>query len=213
MKLKDMPKLSSPFFREEKEEGYIVVPRFNRDYEWILDPEKVIATEKFDGTNVSVYVEDGNIKRVLNRTNPIDIWKSQKCYVEGIKRAIDEGKFKPGRMTDGQYFGELIGEKIQSNPYGVTGHLWLPFEYIKEHYGFKFYNRDFLPENNLSKDSTDQELYDAFRDLFMNLKSLWFMKKKESKQPEGIVFHNVETGEMCKLRVDMWDFSKKGGRE
>jgi hypothetical protein len=60
----------------------------------------------------------------------------------------------------------------------------------------------------LTKDSTDEELYNAFRSLFMELKSLWFRKRGIEEQPEGIVFHNLKTGEMCKLRIDMWDFFK-----
>jgi hypothetical protein len=32
------------------------------------------------------------------------------------------------------------------------------------------------------------------------------MKKKGiDKKPEGIVFHNLKTGEMAKLRLDMFD--------
>jgi len=37
---------------------------------------------------------------------------------------------------------------------------------------------------------------------------LWFRKYGVEKQPEGIVFHNKFTGEMCKLRVDMFEWYK-----
>ena len=139
-KYHDMPKLLSPFKREDIKGKYICTNKIEECCNWIFDSEKVIATEKFDGTNLSVIIKDGKIIRVLNCTNLIDIWNSSMWFYNGIKRAIDEKKFKPEMLPDGQYFGELIGEKIQGNPYKVEGHLWLPFNYIKEHFAFKFYN-------------------------------------------------------------------------
>jgi len=214
MLLKDMPKLESPFEREEiKGIGYVCVPKFRKEYKWILDKDKVIATEKFDGTNVSIYVENGDIKKVLNRENNIDIWKSKKRYYDGVKNAIDTKKFKLYMATDGQYFGELIGNKIQGNPYDLKEVIWLPFNYIQNHYYFKFYY-DWLDENfkvldvDVKYDLTDDFYYEKFSELFKNLKSIYFRSKGIEKAPEGIVFYNKETRQMCKLRVDMWDWYK-----
>jgi hypothetical protein len=205
MKIRDMPKLESPFEREDTTTGYVCVPRFKREFGWILDQDLVNPQEKFDGTNVSVVLQEGRITRIFNRTNIIDVWKSKIWFFQGIKRAIDEGKFKPDFLLDGQYFGELCGPKVNCNPLELDEHLWIPFDYCKEHYYFKFYT-GWLAEKGLSDQSTDQELYDAFRELFQNLKSLWFRQRGIEKRPEGIVFHNKKTGEMCKLRCDMWDF-------
>ena len=211
-KLADMPKLESPFEREEiPGKGYVCVPKFKREFCWIIQPDKVIATEKFDGTNVSVYLEDGRIKAILNRENRIDIWKDQAHFYEGIKNAIDEKKFKPNRLLDGQYFGELIGPKLQGNPYNITKPLWLPFDWVKENYMYKFYN-DWLLENfPEDKELIDEYVYDKFETLFRDLRSLWFRQKENgrAKHPEGIVFHNKETGEMCKLRLDMFGMCKR----
>lgn len=204
MKIEDFPKLESPFERVVTDKGYVVTPKLKEEYRWILDKDTVIATEKFDGTNCSVLIEDGNIKAVFNRKNRIDVWKSHKMYYDGIKRAIDEGKLKPERLTDGQYFGELIGEKINGNPYRLYGHLFLPFDYVKEHYLFKFYYK-WLDEE-IKDGMSDDYLFMKFSELFYNLKSLYFRKHKEEKSPEGIVFHNRETGEMCKLRLDMFSW-------
>lgn len=205
--LEDFPKLESPFERMEINGKYVVIPKLKPEYLWILDKDTVIATEKFDGTNCSVLVEDGKIKVVMNRKNRIDIWKSHKMYYDGIKRAIDEKKFQLERLKDGQYFGELIGEKINGNPYRLEGHLFLPFEYIKKHYLFKFYY-DWLDEEIDLQKITHKEVYYKFSELFYNLKSLYFRKFKEDKAPEGIVFWNRETGEKCKLRIDMFDWYK-----
>jgi len=206
MELKNMPKIESPFEREEiKGIGYVCVPKFRNEFSWILDKDKVIATEKFDGTNVCVYVEDGQIKKIMNRTNNINIWRDKYWFYTGIKRAIEEKKFKLDFLLDGQYFGELLAPKIQGNPYELEEPLWLPFNYVKEHYVFKFYY-DWLEENIEEFKINNNHLYNKFSDLFKNLKSLFFRKRGVEKIPEGIVFHNKETGEMCKLRADMFDW-------
>ncbi len=206
MQLKDMPKLECPFERANvKGVGYVCVPKFRREFQWILDKDKVIATEKFDGTNVSVYIEDGTIKRVLNRTNNVDVWKRKNWFYNGIKRAIDEGKFKLDMLINGQYFGELMGEKINGNPYELDEPLWLPFDYVKKHYYFKFYY-DWLSDKFPEKTIIDKYVYEQFSDLFKSLKSLWFRTKGKEIAPEGIVFYNKETGKMCKLRGDMFDW-------
>jgi len=207
--IKDMPKLKSPFERGDVNGKHKCLPIFCEDYHWILNPEKVIATEKFDGTNVSVIIEDGDIKYVLNRTNKIDLWKSKEWFYNGIKRAIDEKKFNPNLCSDGQYFGELIGSKIQGNPYGLDSPLWLPFDYVKKHYAFKFYN-NWLKEKKLNHLENviigSKEPYNDFSELFKELKSLWFRKRGLEKSPEGIVFYNKDNGDMCKLRCDMFDW-------
>jgi len=202
MNIKDFPKILSPFKREEINGAYVCVPKFREEFKWILDSEKVIASEKFDGTNTSCVVENGTIKFILNRTNRIDLWKSSPWFYTGVRRAINEGKFKPQMLDDGQYFGELIGRKIQGNPYDLEDALWLSFDYIKKHLSFNFYH-EWLKEQDFS---TDENIYNAFSELFKELKSLYFRKKGIERQPEGIVFHNKETGEMCKLRIDMFDW-------
>jgi hypothetical protein len=206
-RLIDMPKLESPFEREDiKGIGYVCVPKFKQEFIWILQKDVVIATEKFDGTNVSVYVEDGNIKYIMNRTNRIDIWKNQFHFYTGIKRAIEEKKFKPEMLGDGQYFGELLGPKLQGNPYELDTPLWLPFYYVQEHFSFKFYYK-WLEENFLDDTSyNDEYVFNKFSELRQNLKSLYFRKRGIEKAPEGIVFYNKLTGEMCKLRIDMFDW-------
>ena len=210
MILKDMPKLECPFEREVINNRYICVPKFKEEFQWILNPSKVIATEKFDGTNVSVFIEDGCVKKILNRTNHIDIWKNKWWFYTGIKKAMEDKKFKPEMLTDGQYFGELIGGKINGNPYKLEESIWLPFYYIKKHYAFNFYNVWLNDVNEFPEDTPkvefDKYYFEKFSELFKNLKSLYFRQRKIEKAPEGIVFYNKDTGDMCKLRMDMFDW-------
>jgi len=209
MQLRDMPKLESPFEREDKKGiGYVCIPKFKREFNWILDKDKVLMTEKFDGTNVSVYTEDNHVKKILNRKNNINIWKQKDWFYKGVKNAIEKKHFKIDLMVDGQYFGELIGPKINGNPYNLDEPIWLPFEYLRRRYTFKFYY-DWLDENFPSKvDQTDEYIYIKLSDLIKTLKSLWFRQQKKEQIPEGVVFYNKETGKMCKLRADMFEWFK-----
>jgi len=51
----DMPKLLSPFYREEINKNYVCVPKIRDEFRWVFT-EEAIAVEKLDGTNVSVVV-------------------------------------------------------------------------------------------------------------------------------------------------------------
>lgn len=212
--IKDFPKLESPFEREMIDNDYVCVPKLKEEYRWFVT-DKCLATTKLDGTNVSVIVKDGKIVRVLNRTNIIDIWKSGKWFYEGIKTSIDNENFIPDMIADGQYFGELIGERINSNPYQIQGHRWVPFEHLKKKYYFKFWN-DIIKECEGIKDN---EIFDIITNVF---KGLWCIYKRqlgikgevnentkfEGLAGEGIVFYNTDDGRMCKLRRDMFKFFK-----
>jgi len=206
IKIKDFPKLESPFERQEIKGNYICIPKLRDEFRWILDKEKVQAQEKFDGTNCSIIIQDGCIKAVMNRTSRIDIWKSGKQFYEGVKQAIDDKKLKPEMLSDGQYFGELIGEKLNSNPYDINGHLFMPFDYVSNHYYFKFYTG--WLEEEIKSGMNDKEIFNKFIELFKCLKSIYFRSKGIEKHPEGIVFYNKLTNQMCKLRMDMFDFYK-----
>ena len=175
MVIKDFPKLESPFDREEiKDVGYVCVPKFKREFSWILNKNICIPTEKFDGTNVSVVVQDGKIIKVLNRTNIIDLWKAHEHFFNGVKQSVEEKKFVPDFLEDGQYFGELIGKHLNGNPLELEKSVWLPFDYIKVHYCFRFYS-DWLDEKKLDDKSSDKELYEAFKGLFDENKNIQYI--------------------------------------
>ena len=91
------------------------------DYEqWkVQSKHKFYVTEKLDGTSATFYVKDGefgvcsrNLELLENEGNTF--WK--------VARELDlENKMKSlGKNISLQ--GELIGEGIQGNPYGVKGH-------------------------------------------------------------------------------------------
>lgn len=143
--LSDFPKIQCPFIRQSfhvqkqafrkhgsalklrKPEVYLVVDRVNPGYEWVFDHPDTIAVEKLDGTNVKILTEGGRLVAVQNRMNPIDplqIMKGKAFIMEGVLMSTAKGLVEP----DGEQAGELIGPKVQGNPYKLPMHEWYPFE-------------------------------------------------------------------------------------
>ena len=195
IKIRDFPKLKSPFVRKEIDGQYIVTPEIDLDCKWVFDDTPSICVEKLDGTNVSILVEDNEIIKVFNRTARIKFFNKGKKFIsEAVLNSFNRGYCD--LLEDGQYFGEAIGPKLNRNPYSLNEHLWVPFNtYAKKHLAYKSwgkYPKDYESIRNWFKD-----------DLF----SLMIRRRtSEVISPEGIVFYNTVTGEMAKLRMDMFDF-------
>ena len=189
----DMPKLESPFIRDTIESRYVVTPRVTPGFEWVFEDQAVLATEKLDGTNVSIVLRDGIIAEVWNRENRIPfINKGHGFIIEGIQYSFDRGYCA---LSDGQWFGELIGPKVQGNPYKLDHHIWIPFA---------TYARKKLAYHSWGKYPKTFEAISAWfeTDLF----SLFYMgrNKGEHQPAEGVVFVQPSTGNMAKLRRDMF---------
>jgi len=102
----DMPKLESPFERQEVNGQYVCIPKIKEDYHWVF--EDSIAVEKLDGTNVSLWIQNGRPKAIKNRDTEIDIWsKGGISFFTGITTAIKRGYISPSICGDGGYYGEL----------------------------------------------------------------------------------------------------------
>jgi len=194
-KIKNFPKVKSPFIRKVIDDLYVVTPEIEPGYEWVFDGTPSIAVEKLDGTNVSVIIEDGEITKVFNRTARIPFFNKGKKHIsEAILNSYNRGYCNV--LEDGQYFGEVIGPKLNKNPYELDTHLWIPFEdYAKNHLCYKSWGK--YPKN-----------YKTIRNWFKDDLFSLFMRRRhgEKVSPEGIVFYNEITGEMAKLRMDMFDF-------
>lgn len=206
-KIKDFPKIESPFEREMIKGHYVCIPKFKGEYKWIFDSKVCNASEKFDGTNVSILIQEGVITGCWNRTERLPFFnKGKKFIIEGLLNSFEKSYME--FLEDGQQFGECIGEGVNGNPYQLQGRLWLPFERIREKYEYKFWH-NFIKELDLT-DPLDNcpKLLEEISELFKVLKSRWFIKSgdKTEKYAEGIVFYNKEAGQMCKLRRDMFSW-------
>jgi len=200
IKINDFPKIESPFVRKLNEKNeYIVTPEITKGYEWVFegDENDVLATEKLDGTDVSIVIENGMISSIWNRTNRIPFFcKGKEFIIEAVMEAFKRGYTE---LPDGQWFGEIIGEKLNRNPLEIKGHIWIPFNtYCRNHLAYKSYHKYPKTYENIKKWFLDDIKEGGIFSLLMR-------KKGIDKKPEGIVFHNLKTEQMAKIRIDMFD--------
>lgn len=205
-KIIDMPKIECPFVREEINGDYIVTPEINPGYEWVFEDDSVMAIEKLHGTNVSIQIRDGVIVGIWNRTERLPFFnKGKKYIIEGLMNSFERGYME--FLGDGQHFGELIGPKVNGNPYKIKEHLWIPFEtFSQKHLKYKSWGK--YPKNF-------ENISEWFKDL---MPLYWLMHNGMTKDKdghyegfvEGIVFTHPD-GRMAKLRKDMFPWAKEKG--
>jgi hypothetical protein len=220
--LTDFPKIHCPFIRQtfptakdgwkqhgarlslRKPEVYLAVNRINPGYEWVFQDPETIAVEKLNGTNVKILTEKGRLVAVQNRKNvidPLQIFHGKTFIIEGIFMAVGKGVVK----EDGEQAGELIGPKVQANPYKLDLHEWYPFEKAIAHLRYDSFHKHDRTFDNWSL---------WFKD---GLVSRFFTKRAsklgllEKVMAEGVVFYNLKRkaqGEtyMAKLRRDMFSW-------
>jgi hypothetical protein len=194
----DMPKLESPFIRENINGDYVVTPKIAEGYEWVFEDDSVMAIEKLHGTNVSIIIEEGTITSVWNRSARIPPFNKGKDFVtRGVLNSFQRGYCD---LPDGQWFGELVGPKVNGNPYNLGDWLWIPFStYGKKNLSYKSWGK--YPKT-----------YEAISEWFKDLMPLFCMKV-QGKGPEEITYPFVEgivfthpDGRLAKLRRDMFDW-------
>lgn len=193
MKIHDMPKLESPFVRETINGKRVVTPKIAEGFEWVFTDESVMAIEKLHGTNVSIIIQDGVITAAFNRTERIPFFNKGKAHIiKGILESYTRGYME--FMAAGQYFGELIGPKVNGNPYKLKEHIWIPFDtYAQDHLMYKSWGK--YPKD-----------FNSISDWFKELMPLYAMKHGDKEGfVEGIVFTHPN-GRMAKLRKDMFDW-------
>jgi hypothetical protein len=166
-----------------------------------FDFDNSIATEKLDGTNVRVTVRNHIVVRVEKRRNPDKIQKAKGIvdpwYVDAYESDKADGSiFDAVKNTDfstvpdGEWSAEALGEKIQGNPLNLVGHTLFIFSLV---------------------DWCERVKYDNVPTDFDGLKKwLPIQKTKFGNDTgiEGIVWHNLKTGEMCKIKIKDFDFKE-----
>lgn len=108
-----------------------------------------------------------------------------------------------GHVADNlEQAGEIIGPKLQGNPYKLDNHIWYPFSKAINHLRYKSFHDYPLTFENLNA---------WFKD---HLKSLLHSKKvgySDAIFAEGVIFYNLKRKAegktyMAKLRRDMFDW-------
>lgn len=190
-------------------EAYLVVDVVNPGYEWVFDSPETFAVEKLDGSNVKVLAENGRIVAAKNRENDLDLLEigSNKMFLaEGILLSAARGRLQ----HDGIQSGEVVGPKLQGNPYHLLVHEWYPFDIAAKELRYNSFHK---------YDRT----FDNWSSWFENhLFSLFYRKNRprttdapESVMSEGVVFYNLARKAegktyMAKLRRDMFDWYYEG---
>jgi len=198
IKIKDMLKLECPFERKILLNGnYIVTPKINLGYEWVFNDPKVMAIEKLDGTNVSIVIQEGTVVSVWNRTERIPfINKGKKWIIDGILNSNERGYLD--LLPDGQHFGELIGPKVNGNPYKLKEHLWIPFlTFCQKHLRYKSWGKYPKDFETISK-WFETDLIPLYACMVQGEEG------RNNGFVEGIVFTHPD-GRMAKLRKDMFE--------
>ena len=209
-KIKDMPKLESPFVRKMVNDAYIVTDEITKGYEWVFEDESVMAIEKLHGTNVSIFIQDGVITSCWNRTERLPFFnKGKKFIIEGLLNSYERGHME--FLGDGQHFGELIGPKVNGNPYKLEKHLWIPFEtFGQKHLKYKSwgkYPKDFKTISDWFKEDLFSLYQSMIHGVDGKISSEEWRKKSNEMFVEGIVFTHPD-GRLAKLRRDMFDWYK-----
>lgn len=213
----DFPKLQCPFIRKEfkvnendwikhgrqlqlrQPKVYLVINEINPGYEWVFELLNTIAVEKLNGSNVKLMTKEGRLIALQNRKNvidPLQIIKGKNFILEGVFQSIGKGYVN----LDSEQAGELIGPKLQGNPYKLDAHLWYPFIKAIKHLSYRsFYEHERNFENWSS----------WFKDWLVSR----FATKRGHKDimAEGIIFYNMKRKSegktyMAKLRRDMFDW-------
>ena len=149
-------------------------------------------------TNVSVVIKNGYPDSIWNRTARIPFFnKGKRFIIDGILESYDRGYCD---LEDGQWFGELIGPRVNGNPYKLDSNLWIPFaSYAWDKLYYKSWGK--YPKT-----------FESISEWFKDLMPLFYMRQHngETGFVEGIVFTHPN-GQMAKLRIDMFDWAIKAG--
>ena len=105
-------------------------------------------------------------------------------------------------LPDGEQCGEIVGPKLQGNPYGLTLHLWYPFSRAIQYLSFRSFHEHARTFENWSS---------WFRDHLKSRFSTKLVGPEQACLAEGVVFYNLKrraagASWMAKLRRDMFDW-------
>lgn len=210
----EFPKVESPYYRSEDDEGRYVIQHHDGElvkpeYEWVFElAEDVRCVEKFDGTNVAVYLDDGEFVEAYTRysDDPVDPWNPEHHYVaRGIQTAIRRNYFQG---LDGLHYGEVVGPHIQGNPHALSEYIFMPFERAWNTYQYESYG-DYPTDYESIKGWLRGEEHGIFSLIASRQHNQPFeeCKPKAGVYLEGVVFVHPN---LDRLHPDHWTLNDEG---
>lgn len=142
----------------------------------------ITITEKMDGTNACIVIQDGEIKAVQSRNRFIQPGNDN----AGFAHYVETNKEILLGLGDGYHFGEWVGPGIQKNPHKLTEKTFFIFN-------------TFRPEETLPEGiKAVKVLYEGpYSDLEINkaYTELKIRAEQEEYIPEGIIvyFHMTKS--------------------
>jgi hypothetical protein len=163
---------------------------------------------------MSVVMRDGRPAAIFarigpNKVNRIPIFSHNHQHhriVEGVLNAWHRGWLDD--LGDGQHYGELVGPKFGTddngdvNPYDLDEHVFYPFARARDKLAMESYGQYGTEYEDIRAWFMEYGLIPLFAS---RIHDLSFDEAKEQVgHVEGVVFYHPETGEMAKLRRDMF---------
>ncbi len=159
--------------------------------------EIITITEKIDGTNACIVIQDGKLVGVQSRKRCIT--PEDDNY--GFAKWVEENKADLLSLEDGYHYGEWAGPGIQKNPHN-----------LEEKTFFLFNTNRWNPDNPNTPNccSVVPVLYHGLRDrdvLDVVMANLSALAKKTCYLPEGVVVWYSKT-----RRYEKYTFAFTGGK-
>ena len=182
-------KIECPFVRDDKG---IVTPQIEEGYEWVFEDPNVLAVEKLDGENLSVYMQNGQLIGLRKRDEVISCGNlDYNSFINSVRKAYTRGRLP---LIDGVHYGEAMNTDHGRNFLDLDEPDWFAFDYCKANFAYESFHK---------YEKTFENLSSWFKDWIFSLAYNKYHAKK--KFPEGIVFYHPD-GRMAKLRRDMFEF-------
>lgn len=146
--------------------------------------ERVTITEKMDGTNACIVIQDGEIVGIQSRNRlifPEGFNGMKDCDNAGFAGWVRDNEQEILLLGDGHHYGEWCGPGIQSNPHKLD---------VKR---FFLFNTQRWTNNAPNRCSPVRVLYEGpFTSTCVDdaLSSLLSYAKSENYTPEGIIIYN-----------------------
>lgn len=95
--------------------------------------ELIVITEKLDGTNACIIIEDGKITGVQSRNRLImpNLTHGKGADNYGFAQWVKENYQELLGLGEGYHYGEWVGEGIQKNPHKLEGRKFFLFNTLR----------------------------------------------------------------------------------
>lgn len=158
--------------------------------------ETITITEKIDGTNACIVIENGEIVGVQSRTRFITPEDDNYGFARYVRDNAEELK----KLGDGYHYGEWAGEGIQKNHHNIVGRKLFLFNSDRWRDGRQERPAGVECVPILYEGPVDDAIADAMNEL-------WLKAQNEGYHPEGIVVWYHKT-----RRYEKYTFENANGK-